>query len=455
MFDYHMPSKYLGISLFKDSRGVSEVIGFLLVFSLVIILISVNQAQFIPQENSEIEFQHYQDVQNDMIEVRSSISTAGQANVSQYPTVELGTSYPSRLFALNPPAPAGTLETSKKYDITLENTSNSATVETQFLVYRPRYNELDENPIWYENSVLYIDARDDNAGVAVLEDQNLHRGGSQVRINAIQNNFSATSTGEVTVEIYPTENTNVNIDEWTGDVNIQFPTRLNESEYWDNELGEHENNAVTYHGVVSHPDEGIHLVNLTVEANSLKFNTVGIDSAPESQDSARRGIGVGENTDSDGGSGGDGNDGSTGDPLEYRSLIKGDSGVVQFEIENTIADPITVSSFSVDATRLDNSPRIENSDSDEVRVSPDSGQEGSANNKNKYKADDTSYDFDQNAIIDSGSTADVNIRFLEKANGDSLDYTLERVDSEANADVIVTLKTVNSGNQVFYFSDVS
>lgn len=447
-----MPLEDFGVSFNQDSRGVSAVIGFLLVFSFIIILLSINQAQFVPQENSQIEFQHYQDIQDDMVEVRSAISTAGQANVSQYPTVELGTSYPTRLFALNPPTPAGTLQTSDKYDITLQNASNSATVETQFLVYRPGYNELNENPIWYENSVLYIDARDNSGGVAVLEDQNLIRGGSQVRINAIQNDFSVTSAGRVTIEIYPTANTDVNLEDWTGDITIEIPTRLTGPEYWDDELG----GTGVYNGVTEDGIEsGIHLLSLTVDSNSLKFNTIGINEAPDGQGSARRGVGVGGNTGGGGTDGGDGGDGSTSDPLEYKSLIKGDGGVVQFEVENTIADSITVSSFSVDATALSNSAKISNGDSDEVRVSPDSGQEGFANNNNKYNADGKSYDFDQNAIIDSGSTAEVDIRFLEDSNGDSLDYTLEKVDSEADADVIVTLETENNGNQVFYFSDVS
>ena len=103
-------------SLFKtDARGVSEVIGFLLVFGFIIILLSINQAQVVPQENAEIEFKHSEEVQNDLIEVRSSISTAGQADVSQFPTVKLGTNYPTRTFALNPSSATGTLQTSDQY----------------------------------------------------------------------------------------------------------------------------------------------------------------------------------------------------------------------------------------------------------------------------------------------------------------------------------------------------
>ncbi|MEF8894614.1 MAG: hypothetical protein V5A26_11270, partial [Halodesulfurarchaeum sp.] len=99
------------ISFRRDSRAVSGVVGFIMIFAIIVILMSINQAQIVPMENSEIEFQHFEDVRNDMVEVRSSISEAGQADVSQYPTVKLGTNYPTRIFAVNPPPPSGTLET--------------------------------------------------------------------------------------------------------------------------------------------------------------------------------------------------------------------------------------------------------------------------------------------------------------------------------------------------------
>ena len=81
-------------SFSDDSRGVSTVIGFIFIFAIVIILLSVYQAQFVPQENREVEFRHFQEAQSDMVEIRSAIATAGQADVSQYPTIRLGTTYP-------------------------------------------------------------------------------------------------------------------------------------------------------------------------------------------------------------------------------------------------------------------------------------------------------------------------------------------------------------------------
>lgn len=281
-------------SSFKDdSRGVSAVIGFILMFAILIILLSINQAQFVPQENSEIEYQHFKEVRNDMVQVRSSISTAGQANVSQYPTVKLGTGYPVRLFAVNPPPSYGSLETSEPYDIQLNDLDGaSETVATRFLVYRDGYNELDIGPIWYEHSVLYIDERSNGGGIAIYEDQNIITGNNSARVTALQNDFNISSTGEVTVELYPTKTTTGTLSEMSGKITLKIPTRLNGSVYWNGALGElNSNGEWEYHGTEPHPEESIWWLNLTVNADSLKFNTVGIDSEPTDQGSASQGVG--------------------------------------------------------------------------------------------------------------------------------------------------------------------
>jgi len=73
-------------SIITDERGVAPLIGFILLFAIGVVAFSGYQAVQVPQQNAATEFQHSQDVQNDLIGVRSSISTAGQADVSQFPT---------------------------------------------------------------------------------------------------------------------------------------------------------------------------------------------------------------------------------------------------------------------------------------------------------------------------------------------------------------------------------
>ena len=343
-------------SLNEDSRGVATVVGFIFMFAILIILLSINQAQFVPQENQEIEFQHFQDVRNDLVKLRSSISEAGQANVSQYPTVTLGTEYPVRLLAVNPPPPSGTLETSKSYNIWINETGGSPEkVSTRFLVYRNGYSEMDIGPIRYEHSVLYLDERGSGGSVAIFEDQNIISGNNSARVTALQNDFRVTSTGEVTLDLYPTENVSVKTEDMSGDVNLKIPTRLNETVYWDDSIGEISSNGDwEYHGTSPHPEERTWWLNLTVKASSLKFNTVGIDSAPEDQGSGSGGVGP--------------SGGTIEEPTTTRDLLynndavakDGDdeprpdrTGGVEFSVQNQYENSVTVTSMTIDPDNPD------------------------------------------------------------------------------------------------------
>lgn len=286
-------------SFSRDSRAVSEVVGFIFIFAIIVILMSINQAQLVPTENSEIEFQHFQEVRNELVEVRSSISEAGQADVSQYPTVRLGTKYPPRLFAVNPPPSSGTLQTSPAYNISIDNGAGDdpKNVSTRFLEYRNGYNEMDIGSIWYEHSVLYLDERDNGGGIAIYEDQNVITGNNSAHVTALQNDFRISSTGRVTLDLYPTENASVNSSDLEGNVTVKIPSRLNDSVYWGGAIDTTESGTLWYHGTEPYPGESdIYWVNLTVKADALKFNTVGINGEPENQGSINRGVGSGSET---------------------------------------------------------------------------------------------------------------------------------------------------------------
>lgn len=218
----------------EDTRAVAPLIGFILLFGIGVLALSGYQAVQVPQQNAETEFQHYEEVQNDLTVVRNAISRAGQQQERQFESVRLGTAYRERIVALNPPAPTGTLRTSDAYNINIDqvNGGESRVVETRFLQYRNGYNELDIAPIYYDNSVLYLN-QTDNGERVFFEDQNLVTDDGNITITALQREFSASSTGRVTLELYPTR-TGKALP--TGELNITLPTRLPE-DYWSDQIG--------------------------------------------------------------------------------------------------------------------------------------------------------------------------------------------------------------------------
>ncbi|MDZ5812645.1 hypothetical protein U4E84_14955 [Halorubrum sp. AD140] len=305
-----------------DRRGQSVVIGTVILFGFLILALSLYQVQIVPQENAQVEFQHFEEVRNDLVELRAGVLQAGSSDRPQYETVRLGTTYSTRLFAINPPAPAGTIQTSDSYNITIEGDSGDpVNVSTRFLQYQPGYNELDPSSTWYDASVLYLDARDEGGGLAVIEDQELVNDEGEVRITALQNDFSRSGTGRVTLELYPAEGVTDQLPE--GNLTVTVPTRLSEED-WE-EKTDLPTDSDVYGGVTGDAnDDGVHNLTLDTTDDNLTVDTVGVQEAPEEPTQNADGA-VG---------GGDGDDGTT---VRYPTSGTANAGTLS-NFENMQAD---------------------------------------------------------------------------------------------------------------------
>ena len=258
-----------------DKRGVSAVVGTILMFGILILALTTYQAAIVPQQNAQTEFQHFEDNRDELIEFRNAVSTAGQNRVSQFPNIKLGTQYQSRTFTINPAPPAGTLQTSEPYNITLTDGETTKNVSTRFVEYRPGYREISVGSTWYEHSVLYLDERE-SSGQNIIEDQNIVTSSGTVRITALQNEYRSSGTERVSVELYPTDDSE--FPEFDGEVTVKIPTRLDGEDYWDEEL----DGRSVYNNVESYPDEDdVYRVVLEVDSDdNIEMNTVGIQDEP-------------------------------------------------------------------------------------------------------------------------------------------------------------------------------
>jgi len=321
-----MSSSDSSVRFVDDTRAVSAVIGFILIFGILILLLTTYQAAIVPQQNAQTEFEHFEDNRNEMIQLRNAISTAGQSDVSQFPSVKLGTNYQTRLLTINPAPPAGTLQTSESYNITIsDGTNDPVEIPTRFLEYQPGYNEISVGSTWYENSVLYLDERGTSSTV-IIEEQNLITDGEKLKLTALQNRFSQSGTSRTTLELYPTRSSEKELEELEGELIVEIPTRLTDSDHWEilNETLD-ENTAVRSNGVDENNeiDDGVFYLELEVDNQSvLELNTVGIREEPNE--------GPGKNFEPTGGGGSD-------DDSDDDSDDEGDElpeGAVAFSDEN-------------------------------------------------------------------------------------------------------------------------
>jgi hypothetical protein len=218
-------------------RGQSVQIGVVVLFGVLVIVFSIYQAFVVPNQNQQIEFNHNQRVQGDMVELRNAVLTTETTGQDGYVTVELGTEFPPRLVALNPPPPTGTLYTTDRRPVVVRERATGADVTTEvcpgseirtrFVEYSPDYTEF-ANPgtIRYENSLVYTAFEDD--AVVRLSGQEFVRDGT-VRIIPIRRSFNRGGSGTVPVEpkAGPVETSRLT------DVNVTVPTGLSERRWED------------------------------------------------------------------------------------------------------------------------------------------------------------------------------------------------------------------------------
>jgi len=274
-------------SLAADRRAVSNLVGFMLLFSILLLALTGYQVQVVPQETAQGEFEHHQTVQNNLIEFRNAVfetATAGQSVLgsgSSVTAIQLGTTHPSRILTVGPPSSSGTLRTSESYNVTVQNTrtNRTETVPTRFVEYTPQYSEYRVGSIWYENSMLYLDERDrDNAEPIVLADQQLAVDGRTIRVIPSQNEINENGIGSASIEKYAADAVEQHpelFEAETRRMQITLPTRLNGTEYWDGEL----DGSVQYTIDEDAYESGVHELELLVEPD-IEINTVGFQSGP-------------------------------------------------------------------------------------------------------------------------------------------------------------------------------
>ena len=232
------------MELAGDERAQSIQIGAVLLFAVLIIAFSSYQAFVIPQQNQEVEFNHNQQVQQQLQDLRNAIVSDNSRGVRSV-TVELGTQYPSRLIGRNPNSPSGRLRTAdtadESVDLTLSNARASGDVgdfwdgtpqryNTGTLVYEPNYNLYTSAPTTrYANSILYNNfpsAQLPVSGQTIVQ-------GREINLVALNGSLSRTASSSTSVDVEPVSRSSrtISITDDGNPVTVYLLTRLSAEEF--------------------------------------------------------------------------------------------------------------------------------------------------------------------------------------------------------------------------------
>ena len=211
----------------EDKRAVSALVGAILLLAILIIALSSYQAFIVPNQNAETEFDHNQQVEDEMVELRNALLEARLDSRERATSVKLGTRYQSRTLAVNPPPATGTLQSTPQANFSVIDDDDNEVLNltgNQFIEYTPSYSEYrDAGTIRYENSLVYHDFADANVA---LSSQRLVRNGD---ILLLPNEPEIDEQGVDRVTYEPTRS-NLRFKEIT-DPTIEIPTELDEDDW--------------------------------------------------------------------------------------------------------------------------------------------------------------------------------------------------------------------------------
>jgi len=239
------------MSLRDDRRAQSIQIGAVLLFGVLIILLATYQAFVVPNQNREVEGNHVATITQQMQEVRNAIVSMPGSGGGQSITLTLGVEYPSRVIALNPPSPTGTVRTLGTTDggvnTTVANavatdgevddywTGTNRSVNSGGIAYRPGYHEYQNPPtIVYENSLLYHQFDSGNltrAGQRLID-------GRRISLVAVNGSLNRAASGSVAMDLQDVSSSSRRIsvtNEPGQNVTLDIATRFNRSQ-WETEL---------------------------------------------------------------------------------------------------------------------------------------------------------------------------------------------------------------------------
>lgn len=245
--------------------GVAAVVGFLLIFSFLIMAAAQYQTTVIPAQEENKEILHGREVRNQMSGLQSAVRGTANSNELRTQEVKLGTQYEAQMIfgiipAIHQPDPAGELEYVAADDadetITIDGaegqrgseeywTGDSVSYtndDTGWVVYRPDYNHYQQAPATvYENGLVYDqypdDDGDDQPEIVFRTDQNLVTN-KNISITSLGGDVGVTGIATRTVETHPVSapRTRVAVEAPDG-LTITLPTRLT-ADQWETLLDE-------------------------------------------------------------------------------------------------------------------------------------------------------------------------------------------------------------------------
>jgi hypothetical protein len=225
-------------------------VGAVLLFGFIMLTLAIYQAQGVPEENKQVEFEHSQAVADEMVAFYNAVFDTVVDGEPQSATITLGTSYNNRLFFIYPPPASGTLQTTEGNQLRLHNVTavtdtnqsfdnywNNETrrYRTQAITYQPNYRELRGAADYRIEYGMLAAQYPEVTRLRLAESHQPIIDGTEIEIVTVDGELQSVDTdAESVIPERVTESTTITVenDSNTGPITLELPTGLAE-ENWN------------------------------------------------------------------------------------------------------------------------------------------------------------------------------------------------------------------------------
>jgi hypothetical protein len=183
--------------LWKEERGVSPVLGAMLMLLIMVTAYGVVQAYHVPIWNKDVEYEHLNVVYDDMMTFKSNVEDVAISEVPKSSVFRMGVRYPNRIFLANPGAGVAGSLTSDNVSVSIVYTIDGGDLpitesyDSNRIIYKVQ-GTIDSPKLVYEHGLIIRDYGDASA---TTDEQSLIVG-DEICIPVLIGNLTAASSME-------------------------------------------------------------------------------------------------------------------------------------------------------------------------------------------------------------------------------------------------------------------
>jgi hypothetical protein len=230
-----------------DDRAVSPVVGFVLMFALVMLVFTLYQSSVVPAQNAEVEFEHSQVVEGEISQLNDALADVAAGGAPKSVTVSTGLQYPDRVLAINPGNPSGAIATSDPGEVELSGLSGDSgywsdaePLDTRLLSYTLNYNQLQQEPTHRLEHGVHAEVYDNGNTLINSNGSLITNNGNQINLLLVGGDYDKGSIStSVTAQPVSTSTEYHQLETDSSGGSIRLPTELS-ADAWKQILSEKE-----------------------------------------------------------------------------------------------------------------------------------------------------------------------------------------------------------------------